>query len=123
MMNTLDLFEDDTECTEFKAGDTIFKEGEPGDSMYVVLEGAVDVMVGDEKFIVAGPGEILGEMALIDSSARSATAVARNDCKLVPINEKRFSALVQQTPFFAIHVMKILAERLRRMNRILASII
>ncbi|MGH8119723.1 MAG: Crp/Fnr family transcriptional regulator [Gammaproteobacteria bacterium] len=122
-MNTLDLFKDDTEFTEFRAGETIFREGEPGDSMYVVMEGSVDVMVGDEKFIVTGPGEILGEMALIDSSKRSATAIARKDCKLVPINEKRFSALVRQTPAFAIHVMTILAERLRRMNRILASII
>jgi len=121
-MNTLDLFADETEFTEFRAGETIFREGEPGDSMYVVLEGAVDVKVGDEKFIVAGPGEILGEMALIDASARSATAVARNNCKLVPIDEKRFSTLVQQTPAFAIHVMTILVERLRRMNRILASL-
>ena len=121
-MNTLDLFKDETEFKECRAGEIIFREGEPGDSMYVVLEGAVDVKVGDEKFIVAGPGEILGEMALIDSSARSAIAVARKDCKLVPINEKRFTALVRQTPVFAIHVMKILVERLRRMNKILASI-
>jgi len=48
--------------------------------------------------------------------------VARNNCKLVPIDEKRFSTLVQQTPAFAIHVMTILVERLRRMNRILASL-
>ena len=121
-MNTLDLFKDETEVKECRAGEIIFREGEPGDNMYVILEGAVDVKVGDEKFIVAGPGEILGEMALIDSSARSATAVARKDCKLVPINEKRFTALVRQTPVFAIHVMKILVERLRRMNKILASI-
>jgi len=63
-----------------------------------------------------GSGGILGEMALIDTQLRSATAVAQTDCKLVPINEKRFVFLVQQTPFFAIEVMRIMAERLRNMD-------
>ena len=121
-MNTLDLFCNETEFKEFKAGELIFEEGEPGDCMYVVKEGAVDIRVGDEKFVVAEPGELVGEMALIDSSSRSATAIARTNCKLIEINEKRFAFLIQQTPFFAIHVMKVLVERLRKMNIIVASI-
>lgn len=55
-------------------------------------------------------------MALIDTKARSATVVARSDCRLVPINEKRFLVLVHQTPIFALLVMRVLADRLRRMN-------
>ena len=121
-MNTLDLFKNETDYKTFNTGEIIFKEGEPGDNMYVVLEGAVDINVSGEKFILAQPGDIVGEMALIDSSARSATAIARTKCKLIAINEKRFTALTQQTPAFAIHVMRILVERLRRMNKILASI-
>ena len=121
-MNTLDLFKGETVFKEFRTGEIIFKEGEPGDNMYVVMEGAVDIKVGEEKFIVAQPGDILGEMALIDSSARSATAVARTNCKLIAIDEKRFIFLIQQTPFFAIYVMRVLVERLRIMNKIMASI-
>jgi len=121
-MNTLDMFNNDTDYKAFKTGEIIFSEGEPGDHMYVVLEGAVDINVSGEKFIVAQPGDIIGEMALIDSSARSATAVARTNCKLIAINETRFAELTRLTPAFAIHVMRILVERLRRMNKILASI-
>ena len=122
VMNTLDLFKDETDFKEFKAGETIFREGEPGDNLYVVMEGSVDIKVAGEKFIAAQPGDIVGEMALIDASARSATAVARTRCKLIAINEKRFTHLTQQTPYFAIYVMRVLVERLRRMNKILASI-
>ncbi|HEU5100134.1 MAG TPA: Crp/Fnr family transcriptional regulator [Roseiflexaceae bacterium] len=63
---------------------------------------------------MAGPGGIVGEMALIDDRPRSATAVAATDCRLVPIDERRFTFLVQQTPMFALAVMRVMAERLRR---------
>ena len=59
-------------------------------------------------------GGIMGELALIDSKPRSASAVAKTDCRLVPLDDKQFIFLVQQTPFFAIRVMRIMAERLRR---------
>jgi CRP-like cAMP-binding protein len=65
----------------------------------------------------AGPDSIFGEMALIDQSPRSATAIARTPCKVVPVDQKRFTFMVQQTPFFSIQVMRIMANRLRhRMN-------
>jgi len=115
------LFKSETEFKEFKTGDVIFQEGEAGENMYIVKEGAVNIKVGDEIFVVAGTGEILGEMALIDSSARSATTVAKAACKLIPVDQKRFTFLVRQTPFFAIHVMKVLVERLRKMNKIMAA--
>jgi CRP-like cAMP-binding protein len=58
----------------------------------------------------------MGEMALIDSQPRSATAVALTDCSLAVIDEKRFLFMVHETPFFALDIMRILAERLRQMN-------
>ncbi len=121
-MNTLDLFPDDIEYKQFKAGELIFKEGDPGNCMYIIKEGAVEVTVAGEKFVVAKSGDLLGEMALIDSSSRSATAMARTDCKLIAINEKQFAFQVQRTPIFAIHVMKVLVDRLRKMNKILSSL-
>jgi len=60
---------------------------------------------------------IAGEMALIDSSARSANAIAKSDFKLAPIDKKQFLYRVEQTPCFALHVMKVLADRLRRMDK------
>lgn len=120
-MNTLDFFSEDTDYKKYKAGDVIFREGEPGDTMYIIKEGAVEVSVAGEKFVAAQPGDLLGEMAMIDSSARSATAIAKTDCKLIELNEKQFAFQVQRTPIFAIFVMKILVDRLRKMNKILSS--
>jgi len=108
------LFENSRHIEDFPAGTTIFTEGSPGDMVYVILDGEVQVLVRNDVIDVLGPGEIVGEMALIDSRARSATAVAKSACRLATINEKRFMYLVQETPFFALHVMRVLAQRLRR---------
>ena len=59
-------------------------------------------------------GGVFGEMAIIDQEPRSATAKAKSNCKLALVNQKRFTLLVQQTPFFALQIMHILADRLRR---------
>lgn len=115
-MNLHDLFEGAKDAEDFAAGTTIFDEGTPGDVMYVILDGEVEVRVGGEPVEVMKPGDILGEMALIDSTARCASAVAKTDCRLAPCNQKRFLFMVQQTPFFSLHVMRVLADRLRRMN-------
>jgi len=84
--------------------------------MCVVGRGEVDIVDGDEGVEPVGTGGIFGEMPLIEQDRRSASAVAQTDCELVPINENRFKFLVQQTPFFAIEVMRIMAHRLRQMD-------
>ena len=84
--------------------------------MYVLLEGSADVFVGEVLVESATPGVFLGEMALVDSSPRTATVVATRPARLARIDERRFHFLVQRTPYFATHVMKVLAERLRHMN-------
>jgi CRP/FNR family cyclic AMP-dependent transcriptional regulator len=107
-------FADDFEV--FPAGKNIFTVGEPGEMMYVIKEGEVEVIVNGKVVDTVGPGGILGEMALIDKHPRSATATAKTDCKLVSVNELRFQRLVQQTPHFAIQVMRVMAQRLRQMD-------
>jgi CRP/FNR family transcriptional regulator, cyclic AMP receptor protein len=116
VMTKIDLFRNATDVVSFPAGAVIFKEGEPGETMYVVKDGAIDVFIHDKLIDTVEPGSIVGEMAIIDSGPRSATAVARTLCQLVPIDQKRFSFLVQGTPYFAIQVMQIMANRLRRTN-------
>jgi len=115
-MNLRGLFWNADNIREYRAGTTIFEEGTPGDEMYVILDGDVELSVGNEILSIVGAGDIVGEMALIDLRARSATAVAKTDCRVVPINENRFLFMVQQAPFFSLHVMRVLAERLRRMD-------
>ena len=97
----------------------MFTAGEPGDRMYVLMEGDAVVMVGDTVVERALPGALLGELALIEQAARSATVTAATDCQFLPIDARRFQFLVQQTPNFALHVMRTMAERLRRVDLLL----
>lgn len=98
----------------FKAGEVIFSEGDAGDSMFAVLEGEVEIRTGERVLETVGQGSVFGELALIDEAPRSATAVVTRDCRVVAVGERRFTALVQQTPYFALEIMKVLADRLRR---------
>lgn len=95
----------------------IFAEGEPGDKMYVIRTGEVDIECDGTLIERLAPGAIFGEMALIDGSPRSATARAVTRCEVAPINERSFMFLVSETPFFALAVMRTLANRLRRANK------
>jgi CRP-like cAMP-binding protein len=102
------------EARAFAAGEVIFERGEPAACMYVVVEGEIDVAIGSHPLETVGPSGILGEMALITREPRSATARARTACRVVEIPEARFVRLVQQTPTFALEVMRVLTERLKR---------
>jgi CRP-like cAMP-binding protein len=113
-MTRIELFSRADDWVGFAVGKTVFREGEPGEFMYVVVEGEVEIAAAGRVLEVAGPGSIIGELALIDHAPRSATAIARTAARLVPVDAKRFQFMVQQTPFFALQVMSIMAERLRR---------
>lgn len=115
-MNAADLFKHETQTTDLAPGEVLFKEGDRGDCMYVLLEGAVDVRVGGETVEQSARGALLGEMALIDHSPRGATVVATEPSRLARVDERRFNFVIQQNPFFARHVMKALVDRLRHMN-------
>ena len=80
-MDLRGLFADADNVQEFQANSTIFVEGTPGNVMYVVLEGEVELLVRSQVLEVAGPGDIVGEMALINAKPRSATARAKSDCR------------------------------------------
>ena len=104
---------------QFAPGDVIFAEGDPGDKMYVIRSGEVEILLDGRVLEVLTSGGIFGEMALIDGAARVATARAKTACEVAPISEKTFLFLVHETPFFAIAVMRTLAQRLRRMDEAL----
>jgi CRP-like cAMP-binding protein len=102
---------------EFKAGEVIFKQGDPARELFVIQSGKVEIHLGNRVLDTLPERSIFGEMALIDAAPRSATAVAATDVKLVPVDEKQFLFLVSRTPHFALNVMRVLARRLRASNR------
>jgi CRP/FNR family cyclic AMP-dependent transcriptional regulator len=115
--NFLNLFRHETNIVRLTPGEALFTEGDPGTCMYVVRSGAVQVSTGATVLEQFGPGSILGEMALIEDTPRSATVTAVSDCDIAVIDRHRFLFLVQQTPSFALNVMRVLSHRLREMNR------
>ena len=119
MMNLAELFRHETDLQVLAAGQALFKEGEQGDLMYVLIAGTAEISVRNRVVETAEVGAILGEMAMIDDEARSATVTAKSECKLMPIERKRFNFLIQQTPNFALHVMRVIANRLRRTDALL----
>jgi len=115
-MASLHLFRNEPDVVAVAAGNFIFRSGEVAKVMYMIIEGEVDLMLGDTVLETAGEGAFIGEMALIDDEPRSASARARGNCRVFPIDEARFQSLVKETPFFALQVMKALARRLRNMD-------
>ena len=115
-MNPAELFRQESNTVQLAPGDFLFREGEKGDKMYVLLEGEVDIFLGDFVLETAAPGALLGEMALVSSAPRSATVIAGTECKLVAVDVRQFDLLVRESPEFARQVMTVMAERVRRTN-------
>jgi CRP-like cAMP-binding protein len=115
-VNPAELFRQETSALQLAPGEFLFKEGEKGEKMFVLLEGEMDVLLGDFVLETVKSGALIGEMALIDDSPRTASVMAKSPSRLAEIDRRRFHFLVQQTPHFATHVMKTLADRLRHMN-------
>jgi CRP/FNR family transcriptional regulator, cyclic AMP receptor protein len=105
----------------FTTGQIIFKEGDAGDFMYVLIEGQVEVKIKHNEIGIFEPIEVFGEMALIDAQPRSATIIARSDCKLIRVNQSRFKMFVQKSPQFGVEVMRTMVERIRWMNAEMAK--
>jgi CRP/FNR family transcriptional regulator, cyclic AMP receptor protein len=100
----------------FKAGEELFRAGQPGDAMLLVVEGRIDVKVGDNTVETVGMHGIIGEMALIDKSPRSASAIGASAGEVAVIDRDVFLALVGSSPAFSLYVMKLMAARIRKMN-------
>ena len=115
-MRLTNILADTSKARSFAAGTKIFDRGDHGEEMFVVQEGEVDIVIGDFLLETVHPDGILGELSLIDQETRIASAIARTDCTLQGIDKRRFLFLVQETPIFALQVMKVMAERLRRVD-------
>ena len=112
-MKVVGIFKAAKETRELPAGTVIFEEGETGEEMFGVVAGKVELQMPDGRVFTLGPDESFGEMAVVDQSPRSGTAIAVEDTTLAVIDRNRFLFLVHETPTFALQVMGSLAERLR----------
>ena len=110
------LFSQGEEVISLALGEVLFEKGEPGHLAYVVKSGSLQILEGNHVYETVSAGGIVGEMALVDGSPRSATARAIEPLTVIPIDERRFLLMVQRTPFFALRLMRVLTARLRSMN-------
>lgn len=110
----------------FREGDMIVREGDPGDALYVVLEGRARILVssslGDEATVAdLGPGDCIGEFSVLDGLPRSATAVATTDVRTLGISREDFREWLEARPAAAFALLEELSMRLRRANQGLAD--
>ncbi len=112
--HAISLFAKSPDVKLFKAGEVIFEVGAVGQVMYGVIEGEVDMVVNGKVFETIQAGDVFGEGALVqDPPLRASTAVAKTDCKLAAVDQTHFKFLVQETPLFALEVIRSMSTRLR----------
>ena len=104
--------------TSLKPGEFLFREGDEADALYIVSHGTLRVITGSAVLEVVHGGGLLGEMAIVDTDApRSASVIAGTHVELIRIDKSDFFALVAGAPQFAVMVMRVMARRLRSMNK------
>ena len=101
---------------EVEQGTVIFEENEPGDCMYIILSGQIQIHKGKTNLAVLQEKEVFGELSLLDAETRSATATAKTDCILFKIDQEPFYELIDTRPEVARGFIKILCNRLRQLN-------
>jgi CRP/FNR family cyclic AMP-dependent transcriptional regulator len=108
----------------YQPGETVFREGDVGQTMFVVRAGQVritrQVRGGERTFAVLGPGEFFGEMAVLSGRPRSATATAVDALTLLELDEKRFEAMINTQAEIAARILKKLARRLDEADSLIA---
>ena len=115
-IDIVEMFRYSNISQEFSATDIIFKQGAYADKMYVIVDGDVDIEVEGRIVATLTPGNIVGEMALVENLPRSATAIAKTHCRLVPIDRDNFIYIVKEHPQFALFIIKDLSNKIRELN-------
>lgn len=110
-----------SEAVEISAGETFIKEGEIGDCMYVIVEGDVRVHSDERTIIALGPGQTVGELAVLDPEPRSASASAIGNCFLFKIDKESFDLVMADRPEIARGVIRALSQRVREQGRLMTS--
>ena len=99
---------------EYAPGESVFRVGDPGDYLAVLLTGSIEIRKGENLIAVIEPGCMFGEMGIIDGQPRVADAYAKTHTRIAQVREGQFMALLEATPYFALAVMRILTDRFRK---------
>ena len=137
LLAELELFEHVTEddrasLAEFidirklEAGETLFKTGEPGESLYIVRDGEVELFIRDtagQKILlaIAGNGEVFGELALLDRGPRTATAMALTDTELLELDREDLLLLFHKSPTAALRLLAAMSQMTRKADELLRT--
>ncbi len=120
-MGIIRLFRDWREVEEFDPEAVIFKEGDPADELYVILAGEVALTLHGESLGSERKGSIIGEMAMLESATRNATATARSKVKVAKLDRRQLQKMIRESPEFSLRAMTVLAGRLRAVDRYISA--
>ncbi|ACB53510.1 unknown [Crocosphaera subtropica ATCC 51142] len=121
-IETAQLFESQPEQT-VSQGDIIFRAGEKGQLMYGIIEGEVEMYIHDKVIEIIKKGDVFGQGALVhEDYLRASTAVAKTDCKLAVLDREHFLFAIQQTPMFALEVLRSYSDRHRRLKQVMDAL-
>ncbi len=115
------MFHDWKDMEEHRAGTVIFLERDPAEVMYVIISGEVELSLHGEPLGTEGEGGIIGEMAMINSATCGATATALTEVKLARLDRDQVKALIDKNTEFALHVMAVMANRLRAVDKYITT--
>jgi CRP-like cAMP-binding protein len=110
----------------YAKGEVIVRQGEPGDCMFAIQRGKLEVLLngpqGEVRTAVLGEGDIFGEMAVFEREVRSASVRALEEAKVLTVDKKTFLRRIQEDPSLAFNLVKMMSGRIRRLNAEIASL-
>lgn len=116
-VETIKILQNNGQLKAVAAGETICAEGEQAEKMYGVVEGEVNVSVGGKVIETIGAGDVFGVGALVHPDrTRTSTATAKTDCQIISLDRPHFLFAIQETPLFALQVMRSYSDRLRQLR-------
>jgi CRP-like cAMP-binding protein len=106
-----------TGVREYGTGASVVREGDPGSTFYVLLDGRARVVRGGQMVTHISTGDFFGEISLLDAGSRTASVIAESPLRCLTLNEKDFAKILASEPVLATRILRGLAERLRRSER------
>ncbi|MEH2440860.1 cyclic nucleotide-binding domain-containing protein [Nostoc sp.] len=100
----------------FPANYTIFRQGEEGRSLYIVVSGRVKVHIGNKQLAEVDQGKYFGEMAVFDTQTRSATATTLEPCEFLELTQEQLYDAIEETPEIAVNIIRELSRLIRKLN-------
>jgi CRP/FNR family transcriptional regulator, cyclic AMP receptor protein len=100
----------------FPANHAVFRQGEEGRSLYIVVSGRVKVHIGDKKLAEVDKGKYFGEMAVFDTQPRSASATTLEPCDCLELTQEQLYDAIEETPEIAVNIIRELSRLIRKLN-------